>query len=278
MNARKMNGWFLMDEAGDGGGGGGDAGGGGGGAGSAGDGGSAGDDAGGKGGKSILDGADDSAGGKGGDGGGGKGAGGKSILDGADDSAGGKGGGGKDGKGGEGGDGAGPTAEEVDAYAAKIRPAEGFAADGAGDGTLPAWDADAVRAVVPVLMKHKVSDAAAGEIAGAYAKHVSAQFAAARKAERDLLDGMRERCKERFKADLPRFAAEARRGGAAVFGKELFQRLAAVEAFGSDPDIVEALARVGRGTAADNAAGGRAGGAEEKSLAARMYGGIGRKK
>ncbi len=137
----------------------------------------------------------------------------------------------------------------------------------------PAWDDGAVKAVVPLFIKHKVSDAAANEIIGAYARHVSAQYKAAHEADRAVLAKMRAACEERFGKDLKRVAAEARRGGAHVFGAELFRRLAAVEAFGSDPDIIEALAVVGRGLAPDRATvGGGAGGrADERPLAERMY-------
>ena len=84
---------------------------------------------------------------------------------------------------------------------------------------------------------------------------------------------MCDECGKRFGGDIKRFAAEGRRGGEHVFGKDLFQRLARVEAFGSDPDIIEALAKIGRGLTRDGAAGGDKGGASERTLAERMYGG-----
>ena len=257
---KKLMGWVLMDKAGDGGGTGAGADGGAGNEG--GDGGQPG--AGNQGGGSILGGAAgaDDGGGKGGDGKGG------SILGGA---------GADDGGGGDGGEPPDAKPEEVEAFLAAIKPVD----LGGGDGeTAPAWDADAVKAVAPYFLKHRIGGAAANEIVGAYARHVAAQFKAAADADRAVLDQMHAACAERFGGDLKRFASEARRGGEHVFGKALFVRLASVEAFGSDPDIIEALARVGRGLARDRATLGEGAGGdrEERPLAERMYGASVRKK
>ncbi|OQC19384.1 MAG: hypothetical protein BWX70_03328 [Verrucomicrobia bacterium ADurb.Bin070] len=160
--------------------------------------------------------------------------------------------------------------EEIDAYLAKIKKIDLGGADG---GPAPAWDDGALKTVAPLFIKHKIGDAAANEIIAAYAKHVSGQYRAAHEADRAVLKSLRDECGKRFGADIKRFAAEGRRGGEHVFGKDLFQRLARVEAFGSDPDIIEALAKIGRGLTRDGAAGGDKGGAAERSLADRMYGG-----
>ena len=257
---KKLMGWVLMDKAGDGGGAGAGAGA------AGGDGGQPG--AGNQGGGSILGGAAgaDDGGGKGGDGKGGDGRRG-SILGGA----------GADDGGGDGGEPPDAKPEEVEAFLAAIKPVD----LGGGDGeTAPAWDADAVKAVAPYFLKHRIGGAAANEIVGAYARHVAAQFKAAADADRAVLDQMHAACAERFGGDLKRFASEARRGGEHVFGKALFVRLASVEAFGSDPDIIEALARVGRGLARDRATLGEGAGGdrEERPLAERMYGASVRKK
>ena len=236
--------------------------------GGAGAGGGAGGGDGGAGGGSVLDGG---AGG-GDDGDGDDGASG-SLLAGDDDGDGQK----ADGKGADGKDGkkqedAAPDVkpEEIDAYLAKIKKIDLGGADG---GPAPAWDDGALKTVAPLFIKHKIGDAAANEIIAAYAKHVSGQYRAAHEADRAVLKSLRDECGKRFGADIKRFAAEGRRGGEHVFGKDLFQRLARVEAFGSDPDIIEALARIGRGLTRDGAAGGDKGGAAERSLADRMYGG-----
>lgn len=253
---KKILGWTLMaPEDGDGGGAGGGAGG-------------EGDKGGGGG--SVLDGG--AGGGDDGDGDGGDGASG-SLLAGDDDGDGQK----ADGKGADGKDGkkadsapAEPKPEEIDAYLAKIKKIDLGGADG---GPAPAWDDGALRTVAPLFIKHKIGDAAANEIIAAYAKHVSGQYRAAHEADRAVLKSLRDECGKRFGADIRRFAAEGRRGGEHVFGKELFQRLARVEAFGSDPDIIEALAKIGRGLTRDGAPGGDKGGAPERGLAERMYGG-----
>ena len=251
---KKILGWTLMaPEDGDGG---------------AGAGGGAGGGDGGAGGGSVLDGG---AGG-GDDGDGDDGASG-SLLAGDDDGDGqkadGKGADGKDGKKADGAP-AEPKPEEIDAYLAKIKKIDLGGADG---GPAPAWDDGALRTVAPLFIKHKIGDAAANEIIAAYAKHVSGQYRAAHEADRAVLKSLRDECGKRFGADIKRFAAEGRRGGEHVFGKDLFQRLARVEAFGSDPDIIEALAKIGRGLTRDGAAGSDKGGAAERSLADRMYGG-----
>ena len=190
----------------------------------------------------------------------------------AGDDADGKGGADKGGEGGKKQEDAAPDVkpEEIDAYLAKIKKIDLGGADG---GPAPAWDDGALKTVAPLFIKHKIGDAAANEIIAAYAKHVSGQYRAAHEADRAVLKSLRDECGKRFGADIRRFAAEGRRGGEHVFGKELFQRLARVEAFGSDPDIIEALARIGRGLTRDGAPGGDKGGAPERGLAERMYGG-----
>jgi len=250
---KKILGWTLMaPEDGDGGGAGGGAGG-------------EGDKGGGGG--SVLDGG--AGGGDDGDGDGDDGASG-SLLAGDDDGGADKGG--KDGKDGKKQEDAAPDVkpEEIDAYLAKIKKIDLGGADG---GPAPAWDDGALKTVAPLFIKHKIGDAAANEIIAAYAKHVSGQYRAAHEADRAVLKSLRDECGKRFGADIRRFAAEGRRGGEHVFGKDLFQRLARVEAFGSDPDIIEALARIGRGLTRDGAPGGDKGGAPERGLAERMYGG-----
>ncbi len=249
---KKILGWTLMaPEGGDGG-----AGGGAGGEGDKGGGGG-----------SVLDGG--AGGGDDGDGDGDDGASG-SLLAGDDDGGADKGG--KDGKDGKKQEDAAPDVkpEEIDAYLAKIKKIDLGGADG---GPAPAWDDGALKTVAPLFIKHKIGDAAANEIIAAYAKHVSGQYRAAHEADRAVLKSLRDECGKRFGADIKRFAAEGRRGGEHVFGKDLFQRLARVEAFGSDPDIIEALAKIGRGLTRDGAAGGDKGGASERTLAERMYGG-----
>lgn len=249
---KKILGWTLMaPEGGDGG-----AGGGAGGEGDKGGGGG-----------SVLDGG--AGGGDDGDGDGDDGASG-SLLAGDDDGGADKGG--KDGKDGKKQEDAAPDVkpEEIDAYLAKIKKIDLGGADG---GPAPAWDDGALKTVAPLFIKHKIGDAAANEIIAAYAKHVSGQYKAAAEADRAVLKSLRDECGKRFGGDIKRFAAEGRRGGEHVFGKDLFQRLARVEAFGSDPDIIEALAKIGRGLTRDGAAGGDKGGASERTLAERMYGG-----
>ena len=232
------------------------------------------------GGGTVLDaGADQGGADKGGEGGADKGGADKGGEGGADkggsllagDDADGKGGADKGGEGGKKADAAPDVKpEEIEAYLAKIKKIDLGGADG---GPAPAWDDGALKTVAPLFIKHKIGDAAANEIIAAYAKHVSGQYRAAHEADRAVLKSLRDECGKRFGADIKRFAAEGRRGGEHVFGKDLFQRLARVEGFGSDPDIIEALAKIGRGLTRDGAAGGDKGGAAERSLADRMYGG-----
>ena len=227
-------------------------------------------------GKSLLDegGSGDGAGDDGKDGGDGKDADGKGG--GRDDGASGSllAGDGADGGDGKGADGKKPdgapeaTPEQIDAYLAKIKKID--FSDG-GEAPAPAWDDGALKTVAPLFIKHKIGDGAANEIIAAYGRHVAGQYKAAAEADRQVLAGLRAECSKRFGGDIRRFASEGRRGGEHVFGKELFSRLARVEAFGSDPDIIEALAKIGRGLTPDGAAGGGTGDKTEKSLAERMY-------
>ena len=250
MNARKWMAWMLMDEApgGEGGGGGGEP---------------------------KPDGGDGASGSPMGEGSGGEKPDDGAKPDGGDGASGspmGEGSGGDKPEGGAKPDGEAkePTPEEVEAYVGKIKAVD---LTGGGDsGAAPAWDAEGVKAVAPLFIKHGIGDAAANEIIGAYAKHVSAQYQAAAEADRAVVASMRAECGKRFGADMKRFGAEGRRGGIHVFGAAKFDSLVAVEAFGSDPDIIEALAKIGRGLAPDTAPGGGSGGGRERPLAERMYG------
>jgi hypothetical protein len=158
------------------------------------------------------------------------------------------------------------TPEEVEAFVAKIGKV-----DIEIDGVALPWDEEAVKAIAPVLVKNKISDTAANELVGAYAKYVAGQAQAAVEADKLFVKGLVEECNKRFGTDVKRFANEGRRGGIKVFGAELFGRLSKIPAFGSDPDIIEALAKIGRTSTPETAGGSSSPVPKEKDFADRFY-------
>lgn len=163
-----------------------------------------------------------------------------------------------------------PTAEAVAAVAAAIKPAD----LGKGiDGQPLSWDTEAVDRVARVFARRGVSSEVANEIVQAYAEHFRAKSAAAVEADASLNKTMVAECRQKFGADMPRYIEQARKGGADIFGKELFAQLCSVPAFANDHRIISALAARGRAVTDDPGPGGPGGRAPAADLAQGMYGG-----
>ncbi len=160
------------------------------------------------------------------------------------------------------------TEEAIGSYIGAI-PAIDLGTDAAGNKI--EMDAAAIKAIAPALLKHGVKADQAKDIIAAYGEHVKAQVATQAAQETAFINELAAKTKAELGADLPRFQAEARKGGPALFGKELWQQLASVPAIANDVRFIKAIADHGRSIANDDGAGGAGGGAnnQEKPLAER---------
>ncbi len=187
----------------------------------------------------------DGSGQGGGEGGEGEGSdeGGESLLAGDEGAGGGEG---------DEGDAKPPTPEEVIKFseAIKVKGPDGKDID---------VDKEAIAALAPVLMKHKLTPEAASELVGVYAAYALGEQVKAQKAHMDQLKTIREATQKEFGEDLPRIAKEANVGGKAIFGK-FWQILRGIPEFCNQPDVIRGLAAHGRSISNDQGTGGDGGG------------------
>lgn len=164
--------------------------------------------------------------------------------------------------GGEGdeGDAKPPTPEEVIKFseAIKVKGPDGKDID---------VDKEAIAAISPVLMKHKMTPEAASELVGVYAAYALGEQVKAQKAHMDQLKTIREATQKEFGEDLPRIAKEANVGGKAIFGK-LWNTLRGIPEFSNQADVIRGLAAHGRSISNDQGAGGDGGGGKDKGFSA----------
>lgn len=217
--------------------------------------------------------APDDGGGHGGEGGeggsGGEGSGGNGV-EGDGNGDGGEGGPGSEGAdgasllggddGGEGGEGEGkatpPTPEDVTKFteAIKVKGADGKDIE---------IDKEAIAALAPVLMKHKLPPETASELVGVYAAYAAQAQTKAQTAHMEQVKAVRDASVKEFGEDLPRMAKEANAGGKAIFGK-FWQILRGIPEFCNQPDVIRGLAAHGRSISNDQGAGGDGGGDDGK--------------
>lgn len=217
--------------------------------------------------------APDDGGGHGGEGGeggsGGEGSGGNGV-EGDGNGDGGEGGPGSEGAdgasllggddGGEGGEGEGkatpPTPEDVTKFteAIKVKGADGKDIE---------IDKEAIAALAPVLMKHKLTPETASELVGVYAAYAAQAQTKAQTAHMEQVKAVRDASVKEFGEDLPRMAKEANAGGKAIFGK-FWQILRGIPEFCNQPDVIRGLAAHGRSISNDQGAGGDGGGDDGK--------------
>ncbi|MFA6810416.1 MAG: hypothetical protein WCR47_05085 [Desulfoplanes sp.] len=187
----------------------------------------------------------DGSGQGGGEGGEGEGSdeGGESLLAGDEGEGGGEG---------DEGDAKPPTPEEVIKFseAIKVKGPDGKDID---------VDKEAIAALSPVLMKHKMTPEAASELVGVYAAYALGEQVKAQKAHMDQLKTIREATQKEFGEDLPRIAKEANVGGKAIFGK-LWNTLRGIPEFSNQADVIRGLAAHGRSVMDDGGTGGDGGG------------------
>ncbi len=132
---------------------------------------------------------------------------------------------------------------------------------GAGpDGNPIPLDSAAIKAVAPAMLKHGLKPEQAKDIIAAYGEHMKAQVAEQVKTEREFITGLVTTAKTELGNDLPVFVADAKKGGAALFGNELWAQLKAVPALANDVRFIKALAAYGRSIKTDDGAGAAGGG------------------
>lgn len=127
------------------------------------------------------------------------------------------------------------------------------------DGKDMEIDREAISALAPILMKHKLTSEAASELVGTYAAVAAAEQTKAQKAHMDQLAQVREQTTQEFGADLPQFVKDASKGGKAIFGK-FWDTLRDIPEFCNQADVIRGLAAHGRAISNDAGAGGDPGG------------------
>lgn len=120
-------------------------------------------------------------------------------------------------------------------------------------------DKEAIGALAPILMKHKLTPEDASELVGTYAAVAAAEQTKAQKAYMDQLTQVREQTKQEFGSDLPQFVKDASKGGKAIFGK-FWDILRGIPEFCNQADVIRGLAAHGRAISNDAGAGGDPGG------------------
>lgn len=127
---------------------------------------------------------------------------------------------------------------------------------------------DAVRAIAPVALKHKLSAEVVGEIIRDYdafeRKQVEAYIAQEAKASAEA----QQKVRTEFGKDLTQFLTDAQKGAKFLFGEELMGRLLNDPRYGNDVAFIKSMAQLGRMVKTDGGIGGQAAGAE-KDLATR---------
>jgi hypothetical protein len=151
---------------------------------------------------------------------------------------------------------AAPDAKAVTDFIGGLKVDYGQDAEGK---PLPA-DAKALERIAPLMLKHGVTPEAASEIIQADVAYRQELIAAWQKQNDEVAARMAEATEKELGNDLPRFAAEAVRGGRYLFGDDLWNELKAVPHFSNDVRVVKALAALGRSLKNDPGPGGAGGG------------------
>ena len=146
------------------------------------------------------------------------------------------------------------------------------------DGKPIQADQNALKAIAPVMLKHKISAEAAAELIKADYAHRAQQFGQWKIKETEIVDGLKKQTVEELGSDLPVFVADAKKGGEYLFGAELWREFLAVPAFANDVRSVKAMAALGRSVQNDRGTGGGGGSSEENDFAEKWIGSSNRKR
>lgn len=160
------------------------------------------------------------------------------------------------------------TEEAIGSFIGAI-PAIDIGTDAAGK-PIP-FDPAAMKAIAPALIKSGVKPEQAKEIIGAYAEHMKAQATETAKQENAFIGELVAKAKAELGADLPTFIADAKKGGAKLFGEEFWGQLRAIPVLSNNVQFIKAMAAYGRSIKTDDGAGTGSGGPnnQEKPLAER---------
>ncbi len=157
------------------------------------------------------------------------------------------------------------TKEQVDSFLSEFKAPE--VKD--SDGNLIEIDTDAIKAVAPFMVEAGLKPAQAGRMIEALVKHQHAQSVEQQKQWDAKLETLVDQAKQEFGPDLPRFVADANKGGRALFGDELWTLLRNVPLFANDARVIKAMASYGRGVSDDHGVQGRDGGDTTTDFATR---------
>lgn len=152
------------------------------------------------------------------------------------------------------------TDEAIGSFIGEL-PAVDLGTDAAGNKI--EFDSAAVKAIAPAMMKHGLKPEQAKDIVGAYAEYQKARYAEQVQAEQTAVTQLAEATRTELGKDLPTFVADAKKGGAALFGPELWAQLKAIPAFANDVRVIKALAAYGRSIKTDDGAGTPGGGSKK---------------
>jgi hypothetical protein len=132
-------------------------------------------------------------------------------------------------------------------------------------------DREGLKAVLPEILKlnPKATKEQVAAIAKANAAYQVSQMKAEAQRSNELMGAMVAKVKETFGNDLPAVIGLAKKGGATLFGREVWAELASVPAFSNDHRIIAALAHFGRSISPDQGPGGGSGGGAEKDFFTR---------
>lgn len=123
------------------------------------------------------------------------------------------------------------------------------------DGKPMEIDADAIKTLSPLFLKHKMTKESARELVGAYAAYASQVQIKEQQAHLEQMKAIRDETAKAFGPDLATMTKQAAKGGAHIFG-EYWNVLSKVPEFCNNAAVIRGLAEVGRGISNDNGAGG----------------------
>lgn len=149
-----------------------------------------------------------------------------------------------------------PSAEAVSEWV------DGFDDAKLENGQVFGVDRAVIEILAPDLVALGITQEQATGVFQKFIAHQTEQLNAFEESQRQVIQGMADAAREKFGADLPKMLTDAKRGGAAIFGSDLWGELSSIPAFSNDARIIEALANHGRTLRSDKGVGGNSKGTE----------------
>jgi hypothetical protein len=139
---------------------------------------------------------------------------------------------------------------DVDAFVSQAMPEDAIIGKDDAGNELKFTVADA-KLLAPTLAEMGITGAQGKGVFAAIRAFEGAKMAREIKQRNSEFAALAEATRTELGADLPRFVTEAKAGGEALFGAEVWKELRAIPAFCNDVRIVKALAAFGRSVASD---------------------------